>query len=159
MLCNYCGNALSDRWRYCPYCGKKIEEEPDILDSLFRDGVTGFSIRITSVGGDRRVTTDRYGVRVPITAPDEEQTEKPRAIPQKVMEPEGRAQRVGNHMLIRVKLPGVKEEDVDVRKLEESVEIKAYKNNDAYFKQFEVPHGARIISRRMDGDELIVEIG
>ena len=80
-------------------------------------------------------------------------------IPQKVLEPEGKAQKVGHHTLIRVKLPGVKEEDVDVRKLEESVEIKAYREHEAYFKQFQVPHDARIISKHMEGDELVVEVG
>ena len=35
MFCNYCGNALSSKWKYCPYCGKKIKGEPDIFDILF----------------------------------------------------------------------------------------------------------------------------
>ena len=159
MFCNYCGNALSSKWKYCPYCGKKIKGEPDIFDILFRDGVTGFSIRITSTNGEKPHTrVNRIGaVRVPVEEPEEK--EKVRLIPQKVLEPEGKAQKVGHHTLIRVKLPGVKEEDVDVRKLEESVEIKAYREHEAYFKQFQVPHDARIISKHMEGDELVVEVG
>ncbi|MBU7016507.1 MAG: zinc ribbon domain-containing protein [Theionarchaea archaeon] len=159
MFCDYCGNALSTKWKYCPYCGKKIKGEPDIFDVLFRDGVTGFSIRITSANGEKPHTRmNRYGaVRVPVKEPEE--NEKVQFIPQKVLEPEGKAQMVGHHMLIRVKLPGVKEKDVDVRKLEESVEIKAYREHEAYFKQFQVPHDARIISKHMEGDELVVEVG
>ncbi len=159
MFCDYCGNALSSKWKYCPYCGKKIKGEPDIFDVLFRDGVAGFSIRITSTNGEKPHTrVNQFGaVRVPVEEPEEK--EKVRLIPQKVLEPEGKAQKVGHHTLIRVKLPGVKEEDVDVRKLEESIEIKAYREQEAYFKQFQVPHDARIISKHMEGDELVVEVG
>jgi hypothetical protein len=163
MFCNYCGNALSTKWKYCPYCGKKIKGEPDIFDALFRDGITGFSIRITSMHGEKpRTRANRFGVvRVPVEEPEEKEKkkEKVRSIPQKVLEPEGKAQKVGHHTLIRVKLPGVKEEDVDVRKLEESVEIKAYRKDEAFFKQFQVPHDAQIISTHMDDDELVVEVG
>ena len=158
MFCDYCGNALSGKWKYCPYCGKKIKGEPDIFDVLFRDGITGFSIRITSMNGEKpRTRVNRFGaVRVPVEEPEKETV---RRIPQKVLEPQGKAQKVGHHTLIRVKLPGVKEEDVDVRKLEESIEIKAYRDHETYFKQFQVPHDARIISKHMDGDELVVEVG
>lgn len=168
MVCDYCGNVLSDKWKYCPYCGKKIKgeaDERDLFNSLFRDGITGFSIRITSVEGEKpKVRVNRFGpVRVPIEWTEEEDSEEeeksPLFIPQKVLEPEGMVQQIGQHTLIRVRLPGVKENDVSVRKLAESVEIKAYKNDEAYFKQFQVPHTAKIISKHMDGDELIVEVG
>lgn len=167
MFCDYCGNVLSDKWRYCPYCGRKIRGEPDFFDVLFRDGIRGFSVRITSSDGKKpRTRVNRAGVvRVPIEEPEEERGEREERektvhrIPRRVVEPEGKAQKIGHHTLIRVKLPGVKEDDVDVRKLEESVEIKAYKKDEAYFKQFQVPQNARIISRYMEGDELVVEVG
>lgn len=184
MVCDYCGNVLSDKWKYCPYCGRKIKEEQDgwdIFHSLLRDGITGFSIRITSVEGEKpKVRVKKFGpVKVPIEWVEEEdprekgkekekgkkveieeiRAEKLRYMPQKVLEPEGRAQQIGQHTLIRVRLPGVRENDISVRKLAESVEIKAYKDDETYFKQFQVPHAARIISKYMDGDELIVEVG
>ncbi|MBU7025464.1 MAG: zinc ribbon domain-containing protein [Theionarchaea archaeon] len=174
MVCDYCGNVLSDKWKYCPYCGRKIKgeaDERDLFSSLFRDGITGFSIRITSVEGEKpKVRVNQFGpVKVPIKWVEEENSaeedsaeeeeESPLFIPQKVLEPEGMVQQIGQHTLIRVRLPGVKEDNISVRKLAESVEIKAYKNDEAYFKQFQVPHTARIISKYMDGDELIVEVG
>lgn len=158
MFCDYCGNFLSDNWKYCPYCGRKIDGAPDILDSLFREGVTGFSIRVTSFGGKGpKVREIPSGpVRVPIE--DVNEVQEPRSF-RKVVEPEGTTQKIGQHLLITVRLPGVKEEDVDVRKLEESVEIKAYRKGEAFFKQVQVPESARIISRHMEGDELIIEVG
>ena len=142
----------------------------DLLDSIFRDSISGFSIRITSVGGGKpKIRMKKFGARVPIEEPEaieepeeyEEQEEEyeSRGIPRKFLEPEGRAQQIGQHTLIRVKLPGIKESDIDVQTLEESVEIKAYKDSEAYFKQFQIPQGARILSQYMEGDELIVEVG
>ena len=169
MFCDYCGNVLSDTWQYCPYCGKKIKGEPDLLDSLFRDSFSGISIRITSVGGkEPRIRVDKFGVRVPLDGEEPEEpeepaleleSESPHRIPRRVLEPEGEMQQIGHHVLIRVRLPGIDERDVDVRRLEESVEIKAYRDDEAYFKQFHIPAGAQIVSKYMDGDELIVEVG
>jgi hypothetical protein len=162
IFCNYCGNYLSEKWKYCPYCGKKIKGNPDIFDSLFRDSISGISIHITSDGKKPRIRVNQFGGRkVPIEEPEEESTESKaiHPVPRSVLEPEGEVQQIGHHTLIKVKLPGVKKEDVDVRKLEESVEIKAYKGDKAYFKQFQVPESATILSKRMEGDELMVEVG
>lgn len=83
----------------------------------------------------------------------------PRSVPRKVVEPEGEAHKIGQHWVIRVRLPGVRRENIDVRKLETSIEVKAYKNGEAYFKQFEVPESAHVISKHMEGNELVVEVG
>ena len=159
IVCTYCGNFLSDKWKFCPHCGKKIGEKEDIFDSLFRNSISGFSIHITSGTGKKpKIRVQEFGERgkkIPI----EGEKGVVRPIPQRMVEPEGRTQQEGQHLVLRVVLPGVKEEDVDVRKLEQSVEIKAYKNNEAYFKQFHVPESAQIISTYMEGNELIVKVG
>lgn len=164
MICDYCGNLLSNKWEYCPYCGKKIggQNEGDEFDYLFKGGISGFSIRITSIEGEEpRVRVKKFEpVRVPIENLEEGSEEEGfHPIPQKVLEPEGRAQQIGGHTLLRVLLPGVRESEINVRKLAESIEIRAYKGEKAYFKQFEVPQTARIISQHMKGDELIIEVG
>lgn len=160
IVCNYCGNFLSDKWKFCPYCGKKIGKEPDIFDSLFRNSISGFSIHITSSTGKKpKIRVQEFGERgkkIPLEGPEKGVV---RPVPQRVVEPEGRTQQIGQHLVLRVVLPGVKEEDVDVRKLEQSVEVKAYKNGEAYFKQFHVPESAQIISTYMEGNELIVKVG
>ncbi|MGC1120957.1 MAG: zinc ribbon domain-containing protein [Candidatus Methanofastidiosia archaeon] len=175
MFCTYCGNYLSQKWRYCPYCGRKISGESELFDALFRNGISGISIRIVS-GSFRKEKTRDYVERhrIPVEEYQDEhekctlqvedgesELEKtvPHAIPQRVVEPEGWARKIGQHWVIRVSLPGVREENIDVRKLETSIEVKAYKNGEAYFKQFEVPESAHIISKHMEGNELIVEVG
>jgi HSP20 family molecular chaperone IbpA len=178
IFCMYCGNYLSQKWRYCPYCGRKISSESELFDALFRNGISGISIRIVS-GTFRRERTGDYVERhrIPIEEYQDEQDEQERytlrtgdsesevemtgshGIPRRVIEPEGETHRIGQHWVIRVQLPGVRREDIDVRKLETSIEVKAYKNGEAYFKQFEVPESAHIISKHMEGNELIIEVG
>jgi HSP20 family molecular chaperone IbpA len=162
MFCGYCGTHLSDKWRYCPYCGRKINGEPDPFEVFFRSSIRGFKIHISSAEKKPKPRVSQFGVvRVPIDEPDKaDKSHKRRARTiQRVVEPEGMVQHIGQHTLIRVKLPGIREEDVDVRKLSESVEIKAHKENETYFKQFQIPLTAKIISKHMEGDELIVEVG
>ncbi|MBU7014332.1 MAG: zinc-ribbon domain-containing protein [Theionarchaea archaeon] len=175
MFCVYCGNYLSQTWRYCPYCGRKISGESELFDALFRNEVRGISIQIIS-GGFRRQETRNKAERwrIPIEESqdrNEEHTLKVKdrkgerigaeslVVPRRVEEPEGRIHRIGQHWIIRVTLPGVRKENIDVRKLETSIEVKAHKNGEAYFRQFEVPESARIISQHMEGDELVVEVG
>jgi hypothetical protein len=77
----------------------------------------------------------------------------------RVLEPEGKTEQRGGHIIIQVNLPGVEEEDIDIQKLEESIEIKAFKEKEAYFKQIQVPKSSKILSHHLEGDELIIEMG
>lgn len=60
---------------------------------------------------------------------------KPKAqrLPPKVTEePETKVERRGNRVIYRIKVPGVKsEEDIDVQRLRESVEVRAYAQDKA----------------------------
>lgn len=175
MFCTYCGNYLAQKWRYCPYCGRKISGESELFDALFRNGISGISIRIVSGTFRKEKTGDHVERhRIPIEEYQDEQEKYtlqvgdgesefemtgPQSAPRKVVEPEGEAHKIGQHWVIRVRLPGVRRENIDVRKLETSIEVKAYKNGEAYFKQFEVPESAHIISKHMEGNELVVEVG
>lgn len=74
-------------------------------------------------------------------------------------EPKHEAKRIGNSLIFTVKLPGVKDlRDVDVRALEESIEVRAYAENKAYFTLFPVPRGSKIVNRTFGNDELVIEV-
>ncbi|MBU6997390.1 MAG: zinc ribbon domain-containing protein [Theionarchaea archaeon] len=175
MFCMYCGNYLLREWQYCPYCGRKISGESELVDALFRSGISGISVHIVSGRFRSQKTRDRVERhRIPVEEyPDNkeecilrtedrknecEMAGSPR-VRRRVVEPEGMIERVGRRWVIRVRLPGARLEQIDVRQLETSIEVKAYKGDEAYFKQFEVPESAHIISKYMEGNELIVEIG
>jgi HSP20 family molecular chaperone IbpA len=88
--------------------------------------------------------------------------EKPKArrLPPKVTEePETRVERRGGRVIYRIRVPGVKsEEDVDVQRLKESLEVRAYAKDKAYFTLFSVPRHARIVSTKLEGDEFVIEV-
>ncbi|MBU7031118.1 MAG: hypothetical protein HXS53_01180 [Theionarchaea archaeon] len=132
----------------------------------------GFSIRITAINREkvRRESGEEESLHNPseksisrlnrydaATVPSRKRNHS--FFHRDVLEPEGETHHIGNHTIIQVKLPGVKEEDIDIRKLEESIEIKAFKNSTAYFKQIQVPQSSQILSHHLEGDELFIEVG
>lgn len=93
----------------------------------------------------------RFGLR--------KRAKRERAPPRVTEEAETRMERRGNRVIYRIKVPGVKsEEDVDVQRLGESIEVRAYARDKAYFTLFSVPRHARIAATRLEGDEFIIEM-
>jgi HSP20 family molecular chaperone IbpA len=103
----------------------------------------------------------RLGVKPAIEEVEEERVEKKKreAKPPKVTEePETEVQTVGNKQIISIKLPEVKnEDDIEIKKLEQSMEVKALVNDKAYFKLIPVPRDATI-SKKFKGGVLKIEI-
>lgn len=82
-----------------------------------------------------------------------------RKIPEITEEPKHEVKRIGNRLVFTAKLQGVKDiRDVDVRALEESIEVRAYAENKAYFTLFPVPRGAKIVNRTFGNEELVIEV-
>jgi len=178
MFCKYCGRFLSSTWRYCPHCGRRIKKgKSDPFELLFRRSLGGFSVRITSI--DRKSVSEEPEEQSPAekkstirlnsydevtvpgrTSPSTSPSHPPHSFSHRhVVEPEGKTRRKGEHTIIQVKLPGVKKEDIEIQELDESIEIKAFKDNEAYFKQIQVPQSTKILSHHLERDELIIEVG
>ncbi|MBI5355294.1 MAG: zinc ribbon domain-containing protein [Candidatus Aenigmarchaeota archaeon] len=131
---------------------------------------SGFSISIVSSGGkepkvevrtfgDYKGKEDEIlrGSGVPKKAIEKEPSK--RKVPEITEEPKYEVKRIGSRLIFSVKLHGVKDlRDVDVRALEESVEVRAYAENKAYFTIFPVPRGAKIVNQTFGNDELVIEI-
>jgi HSP20 family molecular chaperone IbpA len=82
---------------------------------------------------------------------------KTRPPPDYVREPVSRMKQEGNRLILEMDVPLCKdEEDCEVRKMQESVEIKAYAGDTAYFKLFRIPRGARIVSKKLQDEKLTV---
>jgi HSP20 family molecular chaperone IbpA len=77
----------------------------------------------------------RLGVKPAIEEVEEEVEKKPRRIPKVTEEPEAKIEKIGNKQRIEIKLPDVKsEKDIEVKDLEQSIEVKAFAGDKAYFK-------------------------
>lgn len=112
----------------------------------------GVSIRITSGTGMqpkvevRRMGEHKHIENLPRGRPHIEQHthEKPMVIPKVTEEPETKIQKVGNRQIININLPNVKEDDVIVKQLEQSIEVRAYAGDKGYFKLIPIPSNAGI---------------
>ncbi|NOZ59986.1 MAG: zinc ribbon domain-containing protein [Euryarchaeota archaeon] len=187
MRCLRCGEPVRRRWNYCPNCGADLRRERayerypallgfrgifDEIDREFREIERmlrrlampgerrgGVSIRISSEPGkEPRVEVQTFGSlknRNILPRLRARQRQPPRV----TEEPETRVERRGNRVVYRLRMPGVEsEEDVDVQRLRESVEVRGYARDRAYFTLFTLPRHARIASTKLEGDEFVIEV-
>ena len=86
-----------------------------------------------------------------------EKEENSKRVPRTTEEPETKIENVGNKQRIQIKLPDVKNENnIEVKKLEQSMEIKAFAGNKAYFKL--LPIIGNVIRKEFKNGILKIEI-
>jgi HSP20 family molecular chaperone IbpA len=83
--------------------------------------------------------------------------ERPARIPKLTEEPETKIERIGKKQIIKVKLPGVKEDDIEIKKLENSVEIRAFVGDKCYFKLIPIPSNANV-NETFENEMLKIEV-
>ena len=78
--------------------------------------------------------------------------EKPVRIPKTTEEPEMKIHRSQNKQIITLNLPDVKNlEDIEIKQLHQSIEIKAFAGDKAYFKLIPIPSNASVNNEFKDG--------
>jgi len=188
VACPYCGTSTKERPRrqYDMFqeFEKDIEREFERIDKFgprffkfprvdvmpFRGG--GISITIKSGTGVRPKvdvrTSGEYrkiepqikrklGVREGL---EETEEFKPERKPPKITEePETKVDKTGDKQLITIKIPDVKTvENIDIRKLEQSLEVKAFAGDKAYFKLIPINPNAQILNRSFKNGVLRIEL-
>ncbi len=170
--CLNCDKKLKDEWKFCPYCGRDTEEKEDMfgnMDNDFEkmDNMFG-QFRLKPIGGGIRVvihgdteprievTSDGYK-KIEPEIRRREVKETQRRMPKTTEEPEAKIQNIGRGKVITIDLPGVKADDVEVKRLEQSVEIKAYSKDKAYFKLIPVPANSSV-NREFKNGVLKIEV-
>lgn len=181
-FCPKCGSALKEKEGIFDVF-EDIDKEFERIDKMFgiefpkfkfkpivRGG--GISITIqTGTGREPRIEVRtsgdykqlepeikrRLGIK-PSVEEVEEKVEKKVRVPKVTEEPETRIEKVGNKQIIRIKLPEVKEEDIEVKKLEQSIEIKAFAGDKAYFKLIPIPSNATITKKEFKNGILNIEV-
>lgn len=102
----------------------------------------------------------RLGIKEGVQEVETEKIEEKKVkVPKITEEPETKIERKGNVETITIKLPDVKNpEDINVRKLEQSIEVKAFVGDKAYFKLIPVKPNSRIISQKFENGILRIEL-
>ncbi|MEM7827630.1 MAG: zinc ribbon domain-containing protein, partial [Candidatus Aenigmatarchaeota archaeon] len=170
--CKNCGNKVDRKWIFCPYCSSPLKEikEKDIfqeVDKEFRQidkmveakipkfilkpplKAKGFGITITMDNiSPPKINVRTYGE----PKHHSKYEEKPVRVPKVTEEPETKIQRIQNKQIITLNLPDVKNlDDIEIRQLQQSIEIKAFAGDKAYFKLIPVPSNATINNEFKDG--------
>jgi len=183
-FCPYCGERVEYRPKYRDIF-EDIEEEFGRLDKMFGPKFSKFprinikspfrtgGVTITIRSGTKKPKVDiktsghykrlepqikkRLGVTEGIEGVKEEKPEV--RIPKVTEEPETKIEKHGNKENITIKLPDVKNlNDVEIRKLGQSLEIKAFAGDKAYFKLIPTRPNARILDRSFKDGILKIEV-
>ena len=174
--CPSCGKPIKDEWNFCPYCGEPlkemgIEEEMERefrkIERTFRIPKFGFggikggiTITIKNLGEKPSIEVRPLSHRVGVEKKEEKSFVKHHRIPKKIVDPKIDMKMLPDGRRVFVlNLDGVKSlDDVEVRKLRESIEVKAYAKDMAYFKVIPVPPTARIIKKDLKKGVLTLEV-
>jgi len=185
VACPYCGERIEYRPKYRDL-SEDIDEEFERIDKMFgpifvkfpKFGMEspfkrgGISITIRSGTGMKPKvhvkTSGRYKKiepqikrRLGLTGGVEDVKEEKREIriPKITEEPETKIEKRGNEETITIKLPDVKNlNDIEIRKLGQSIEIKAFAGDKAYFKLIPVKSNAQISDRSFKNGVLKIEV-
>ncbi len=133
----------------------------------------GISITIHSATGkEPRVEVKTFGdykrfepeIRRRLGIPPKGVVEEEETLEEKVMkakvteEPEAKVERKGKKRIITIELPGVKaSEDVNVKRLEQSIEVRAFAGDKAYFKLIPIPKNASV-EYKFEDEKLVLEV-
>lgn len=179
--CPFCGSSLkgSIAPRFPAFVGFEdlltdIDEEFRRMEDTFRNVWLdrkhfgdvkggGISIRISSKEGEKPKidvqTFSDYREHEPNRG-ELPKSEKARTPPKVTREPKTVVEQKGDKSILRVEIPGVTDEnDIDIRRMAESIEIRAYAKDGAYFTLFCIPADSKILSKRLEKGELIIEVG
>ena len=186
-FCPNCGEQLKEESSVFSHEGifGDIEDEFKRIDKMFGSDFFGFpkfdmkmpkgsggiSVTITSgTGKEPKIdvkTSGNYKELEPeikkklgVKPAIEEVEEEPKPKQAKVTEePETKIETAGNKQIIQIKLPNVKNlKDIEIKKLEQSLEIKAFAKDNTYFKLIPIPSNSEIASREFKNNVLKIEI-
>lgn len=173
MRCENCGAEIDNMWGICPHCGSFTGGLKDSFMNLAK--IFGGKAMVRQEGDSFIVILEIQGRRqafkiTPMDLedvqyiPTEQEPEKKPSKPRKkrafdtTKEPESETNFVGDTLYIKVNLSDIDEEDIEVEKMENSVEIRAYKGRTRYFKLIPIPEDYILVSKEFLPGEVFVTL-
>jgi len=131
--CSFCGRKLEKNWKYCPFCGERIE-----IGNIFNEVE-----RIFEAFGFPKINITIK------TEKDNSQMQVKKQKVRNVIEPETKIKEMDGYIKIIMKLPGVKKvSDIKIKKLSESIEVRAYTKDVMYFKVIPIKKETKILENK-----------
>ncbi len=173
--CRSCDIKVKSEWLFCPNCGldmkeikskdmfQEISKEFKQIDKMLEMKVPQFMLKpqLKSKGISITITSDNVSPpKIDVQSYGSHQRhqhehrheEKNIRVPKTTEEPETKIQKVRNKEIITLNLPDVKNlEDIEMKQLSQSIEIKAFAGDKAYFKLIPIPSNAMVNNEFKDG--------
>lgn len=170
--CKNCNVKIDKNWAFCPSCGyqlrggkakdmfQEFDKEFKQIDKMMEMKAPqvvfppmkgkGISITITSDNvSPPKIDVQPFGGHKHLHHHVEQ---RPSRIPKTMEEPETKMQNIKNRQIITLNLPDVKSlEDIEIKQLDQSIEIKAFAGDKAYFKLLPIPSNAVVNNEFKDG--------
>lgn len=167
--CKVCVKKVKADWEFCPYCGNSLRGKPvpEDLEKEFRKltGAQFPKVFMKPRGITITISSGRPGIGIKTSRRIEPEIKRKvkvkelEKIPKFTEEPETRIKRVGPKEIIQIKLPEVKsQDDIEVRRLEQSIEIRAWVGDKAYFKLIPVRPNLQISRKTFENNVLKIEM-
>lgn len=149
MNCDNCGSRVEKKWSYCPYCGVRLSKNKG-LDDIFKiiyneiNSVMGHSNAGVNIKFKRQKKST-HNVDAKFTKVKE------------VVEPLAYEEQSNGKKIIRIPLPGVNKNNIEIKRLGESLEIRAVGKDKGYFKV--IPLGKKdVVDSYLYNNELVIEL-
>jgi RNA polymerase subunit RPABC4/transcription elongation factor Spt4 len=183
-FCPSCGHDTRDRYKRHYDMIDDIEKEFERIDEIFGPKMfkfpridikpmtrnSGISITIrrgtgmkpkinVKTSGNYKKIEPQIKRKLGIGDKTEQKAYKERKIPKVTEEPETKIVMTGNVKKILIKLPDVKNiNDIEIRKLRQSLEIKGFAGDKAYFKLIPIRPNAQISNKSFNNGILTIEM-
>lgn len=173
--CKNCSTKIDKKWVFCPSCGidlkevqgkgifQQVDKEFRQIDKMLEMKVPRFMLRppLKAKGVSITITADNvsppkinvqtYGEHKH-THHEHKHEDKPLRTTKVTEEPEAKIQKNQNKQVITLNLPDVKNlEDIEIKQLNQSIEIKAFASDKTYFKLIPIPSNASVNNEFKDG--------
>ncbi len=161
------GTGMEPKISVKTFGDEKNDMRKDILEQL--NDEKGIQIPMRSVPEERKEREKEKRFRFPGFS---RSAERPKPVQQEEMseerselelpdrteEPKTTVKRIDSRLLVDIDIPGVKSQDrINVRELENSIEVKAIADNKAYFKILTKPPQFRLSSKKFEKGKLHLE--
>ncbi len=174
-FCPNCGQSLTERRREASIgfdnIFKQMDSQMTEMDKMFGQSFKmpkvvmrpgGMSITIVSGSGQKpKVSVQTFGNAKKMEPQIKEQlgvqaVEGRRTVarPKITEEPEMEMKKDGTNMIYTISLPGVEKKNIEIRRLPNSIEIRAVAGNKLFFKLFEAPQKLSIMDNKFENGKL-----
>ncbi len=164
MKCPSCSERTGKDWKYCPYCGYTLPREPRFKDLMNNNVMRELRRIFRGLGmtAKHEQSKEHFIIRIKTnTGPDikfesgkgitHESSSKFLKMPEDLIEPEVEVKQFLNEMTIKAELPGVKKLDnVLLKRVGESIEIRAVAKKKGYFRVLHVPKEFMLESKKLN---------